>query len=423
MPFIGKKRFKRYNEFMEKISILGVKITNLSKEDILAKIKNFLVSDEQHYIVTPNPEIILEADKDEELFYILNSADLALGDGIGLKMAGWLYGKNLQRVTGADLTMDLLEMAETKKIKIGVLLWKKSLLWERGLSPKKEVEKVLQKKYPGLDFCVEEIDREVNAPVSATFVDFKPLIVFNALGFPYQEKFIFHNLKNIPSAKVAIGVGGTFDYLTGSRKRAAKFLRVAGLEWFWRLLIHPQRISRILRAVFVFSAKIFESKFICPFLYRKNVVCLVYKKVGDKYKILLVERQDDPGHWQIPQGGTNRQSLLSAGAKETREELNTDKFISKRVYKNLHRYRFGDWHDKNNQNCTARRAKYNYRGQAQGLFIAEFTGHDEDIKVNYWDHSAWKWVDSEKLIDEVHLVRKRGAQRFLKRFKEFVKQK
>ena len=78
---------------------------------------------------------------------------------------------------------------------------------------------------------------------------------------------------------------------------------------------------------------------------------------------------------------------------------------------------------KANQSCASRRVKYNYRGQAQGLFIGEFIGRDEDVKVNYWDHLGWKWVDSEKLVDEVHLYRKRGAQRFLKRFKEFVKQK
>jgi exopolysaccharide biosynthesis WecB/TagA/CpsF family protein len=309
-------------------------------------------------------------------------------------------------------------MAMAEKIKIGVLLWKK------GLSEKADVEKVLREKYPTLEFYVETLEREVGTPVSPEFLNFQPKIVFVAFGFPYQEKFIFHNLVKVPSAKVVMGVGGTFDFLTGRRKRAPKFFRAIGLEWSWRLLIDPRRVNRIFNAVVVFSAKVFKSKFICPLFYRPNVVCLLYKKEGDRYKILIVKRRDDSSHWQLPQGGTDDESLLIAGAREAREELNTDKFIAKRVYKNVYRYRFGDWHSKvNSDENLSRRIKYNYKGQAQGLFIGEFTGKDEDIKINYWDHSQWKWVDSEKLVDEVHLVRKRAAERFLKRFKEFVKLK
>jgi hypothetical protein len=64
-----------------------------------------------------------------------------------------------------------------------------------------------------------------------------------------------------------------------------------------------------------------------------------------------------------------------------------------------------------------------FKGQKQGLFIAEFTGRDEDIKINFWEHRAWKWTDMEKLIGEIHPTKKRSAQIFLKKFKEFVKQK
>lgn len=402
---------------MENITILGVRITNLSKEDILAKIKYFLTDTKQHFIVTPNPEIILAADKDEELFYILNSADLSLGDGVGLKIASWLNGQNLQRLTGADLTVDLLAMAEKEKIKVGVLLWKK------GLSGIEEVKKALQGQYPTLDFCVEAMERETDAPINPEFLNFQPTIVFVAFGYPNQEKFIFHNLEKIPSAKIMMGVGGTFDFLTGQRKRAPKIFRTVGLEWFWRLLINPRRFSRIADAIFVFPWKFFKRKFICPLFYRPNVACILYKKEGDKYKVLIAERQNEPGHWQLPQGGTEKEKLLVAGARELREEINTDKFIPKRVFKNVYRYKFGNRPGETSIEAKRRQRHTGYKGQAQGLFIAEFTGCDKDVKVNFWDHSNWKWVDSSKLVDEVHLIRKRATQRFLKRFKEFVKQK
>jgi len=80
------------------INVLGVDIENdLTKNSVLDKFLFFLDSNEQHYIVTPNPEIVLQAQIDEELFYILNKADLALADGFGLKIAAFLNGKKINK--------------------------------------------------------------------------------------------------------------------------------------------------------------------------------------------------------------------------------------------------------------------------------------------------------------------------------------
>ena len=170
-----------------------------------------------------------------------------------------------------------------------------------------------------------------------------------------------------------------------------------------------------------------QDKFIYPFFYRPNIVCLLYKKeTSDNknfhYKILLVERNGWSGHWQLPQGGIEKkENLMKAGERELKEELNCDKFLSKRVFPNIYRYDFPrdgaeqpDWETKRSSG---------YKGQRQSLFIAEFTGRDEDLKVNFWDHSAWKWVETDKLIDNVYSIRKRAAERFLKKFKEFIKHK
>lgn len=407
---------------MDTLSILGIRITNLDREKMLARAKGFLTDGKQHFIVTPNPEIIVAAQRDEELFYILDSADLSLGDGIGLKIAGWLDGKNLKRITGADFSADLLDLAVAEKIKVGILIWK------NGLSKKAEVEDALRAKYPLLDFIVGSIGREPDAKIGDDFLNFNSAIVLVGFGNPSQEKFIFHNLAKIPSAKIMMGVGGTIDFLTGRRRRAPKIIRIIGLEWFWRFLFNRQEVGqkrskRIWNAVAVFPEEFLKRKLIYPFFYRPNVACLLYKKEGDKYKILIVERQNEPGHWQLPQGGTEGESLLVAGARELGEEINNNKFIPKRVFKNVYRYRFGNRPGETSMQAETRRKHTGFKGQSQGLFIAEFTGRDEDIKVNFWDHSAWKWVDSDKLVDEVHFIRKRSAQRFLKKFKEFMKQK
>jgi len=401
---------------MNKINILGVNISTLSKKEALREIEQFLIDGGQHQIVTPNPEFLLTAGHDEEFFYILNKADLAVPDGIGLKFAAWAMGRNIHRITGADLVKKILEKSKVKsqKSKIAVINWKS------GLSKKEDIERVLREKYNNLEFLIKDVDREIrNLPVQpagwkleiGNLADFKPDILFVTLGAPYQEKFIFYNLPKLPSVKVAIGVGGAFDFLTGRIRRAPKIMRLIGLEWLWRLIKQPWRAKRIYNAVIVFPWKFFKWRFILPFLYRPNVVCLLYKKEGDGYKILLAERRDEPGHWQLPQGGTEGEDIIAAGVRELSEEIDCDKFKPKASFNNLWKYKFNKKTGKYKANRHV-----GYKGQKQGLFIAEFFGKDSDIKINFWDHSNWKWVDSKNLVNEVHPIRRRATKIFLEKF-------
>lgn len=398
----------------KKTDILGIKISRTDREQALESIKDFLRSQKTNTVITPNPEIILKAIKDEELFFIVNSADLALPDGFGLKLAALLSGQRLKRVTGADISKDILEIAEKKGSRVAIINRKD------GLSSKTDIDKAIKYNYPKLEFLSENLD--INArELSRDFLDFKPEIVFVNFGAPHQEKFIHHVLGGVKDVRVALGVGGSFDYITGQAKRAPKLLRTIGLEWFWRLLLKPSRIGRIFNAVFVFTFKFLRHKYFRPLFYRPNVACLLYKKEKDKYKILIVERRDEKGEWQLPQGGRDGQNLIEAGARELKEELNCDKFIPKRAYKNVHKYKFGTRKGETSCRAESKRKHTGFKGQKQGLFIAEFTGKDEEISINFWDHASWKWVDSEKLVDSVHFIRKRATQRFLRCFDEYVK--
>ena len=139
---------------MEKINILGVNITNASQAEILNRINEFFNSKKQHFIVTPNPEIILQAtEKDEELHYILNHADLALADGIALKFAGWFYGKNIRRATGADIMVEILKLAQRENRRVAIFNW------QGGLSAKTEIKRALADKFPGLKVFFQDIER------------------------------------------------------------------------------------------------------------------------------------------------------------------------------------------------------------------------------------------------------------------------
>jgi len=236
---------------MSKINILGVNINIYNKKQVLTKIKEFLIDGQQHIIVTPNPEIILEANKDKEFFDILNKADLAVPDGVGLKLAGWLVGVNLSRITGADLLKDIFAMAEEESRRVAILNW------QCGLSCESDIRQVLNDKYNALQTLIVDIDRGTIIPEEklVRIKEFQPEIIFCTLGAPYQEKFIYNNLGKLPSVKIGMGIGGALDFLTGKLPRAPFCLRKTGLEWLWRLIKQPSRWRRIYNAVIVFPVK------------------------------------------------------------------------------------------------------------------------------------------------------------------------
>jgi len=393
---------------MGNINILGINISRLDKQAVLDKINGFLDGGEQHYLDTVNPEFILEAGHDEEFFYILNQADLSVPDGFGLTCAAAAMFRRIHRYPGADMLLDILKIAQEKKKRVAILIWSK------GLSRPDDISFAVRKNYPEMQFIVREVERENNYAVEEAVINFKPDLLFVSTGAPWQEKYIYHCLPQISSVRLAAGVGGAFDFFTGSIKRAPKVFRVIGLEWLWRLAKQPWRWKRIYRAVIMFPLKFIRWRFIRPFKYRANVACLLYKKIADKYYILLVERTDEPNHWQIPQGGTDGESIEIAGRRELCEEIGTDKFKSAGIYSNIYKYNFGR---------KRRLAEgLGYKGQKQSLYIAEFTGNDVDIDIQFWDHSSWKWVESEKLVETVHLIRRERTKIFLKKFNKFIDQ-
>ena len=399
---------------MEKINILGVNITNASQAEILNRINEFFNSKKQHFIVTPNPEIILQAtEKDEELWYILNHADMALADGVAIKFTARFYGQKIKRITGADMTVEILKLAERENKNVVIFNW------SRGLSTGLEIKTALSEKFPGLTTLVQDIERVGSDDFSAVN-KFAPDIIFCAQGAPFQEKFIYHNLAKMPSVKLAMAVGGSFDFLTGKIKRAPKWLRRIGLEWLWRLIKQPRRIKRIYRATVVFSWRFFVFFFILRWFYRSNIAVLLFKRESEIYKILILERVGEVGHWQLPQGGTDGEKLAVAGARELKEETNIENFKSIAILRNLFKYKFNKRFDENGLPIKYVPIQRGHKGQKQSLFIAEFTGADSEIRINLWEHSGWRWVEAGKLIESLHPVRREAAKIFMAKFWEAV---
>lgn len=235
---------------MNQIKILGVKLDNLKLKNVLKQVDNFLNSKSQHYIVTTNPEFLIQANKDQEFKKILNNSDLSLADGFGILLAGLVKGKFINRISGADLMMDICKVAEQKNSSV-------FLLGSSG-NIAESAAKNLKSKFTDLNIVgaergldkssTKEEEMELVKRINKT----KPEIIFVAFGAPKQEKWINENMAKISSLRLAMGVGGTFDYIAGKTKRAPKIWRSMGLEWLWRVILQPFRIFRIVKAVIYF---------------------------------------------------------------------------------------------------------------------------------------------------------------------------
>lgn len=240
-----------------KYNVLGVEIDSLTNQALLTRISEWLSGQERHWLVTANPEIILKA-KDETYRQILNSADLRMADGIGLVFAiKYLYRQTVERITGVDLAEDLFKLAEQKNYSIYFL---------GGLGDvASQASRLVKQRYPNLRVVGaapggigEQLGNHL--AVISLIKQAAPDILLVAFGAPSQEKWIAKNLRKLLSVKLAVGVGGAFDFLAKKVKRAPARWRKIGLEWLWRLLQQPQRARRIFNAVVVFSFKVYEQK-------------------------------------------------------------------------------------------------------------------------------------------------------------------
>jgi N-acetylglucosaminyldiphosphoundecaprenol N-acetyl-beta-D-mannosaminyltransferase len=220
----------------EKILMLGVGLTNVTEQEVLEFIVTGLEKQkEKYYIVTPNPELLVIADKNSGYKTILNRAKLALPDGIGVMIAARLIGKPLKaRIHGVDLMENLCREVSNRPITVGFL--------GAGPGVAEQAAECLKKRYPRLKVGL------VTSEWSEALKDKKIDILFVAFGSPKQEIWIADNLKALP-AKIIVGVGGAFDFISGKVPRAPKVFRSLGLEWLFRLSIQPWRIKRQLSLI------------------------------------------------------------------------------------------------------------------------------------------------------------------------------
>lgn len=231
---------------MNRVHILGVPIDDISVLQARDRLLQMLPGSSFRHIVTPNNEMLVYASTHPTFHAVLTGADLALPDSTGLLYAACLSGQKLQsRCPGVDAVEQLL-------LSVGADSPVFFLGGRNGVG-QKTLEKYQAKNsnLTGTAFEGTPTDADAEEILSKIYKSGAKVLLV-AYGAPQQDLWIAKHKDKLGDVRIAIGVGGTFDFLSGAVCRAPKLLRCVGLEWLWRLLLQPSRIVRIWKAVVVF---------------------------------------------------------------------------------------------------------------------------------------------------------------------------
>lgn len=232
---------------MPRVFLLGSPIDPVTRTEAVETIRRFLHEGMQRHVMTPNNEMLAEAAHNEEFRKLLNTTDLNIPDSTGLLWMARLTGQRLpERVTGVDSATALCAS-----------LSEESPVFLLGAQPgiAEAAAETLLRRNPHLTVvgCFAGSPREEDATTIVKMIRAAaPHLLLVAFGAPAQDLWIARYLKELPSVRVAMGIGGTFDFLAGKAARAPAWMRSLGIEWLWRLIREPRRIGRIWRAVVVF---------------------------------------------------------------------------------------------------------------------------------------------------------------------------
>jgi N-acetylglucosaminyldiphosphoundecaprenol N-acetyl-beta-D-mannosaminyltransferase len=245
-----------------RLNILGVRVDDSPPDEALAHCARMLRcppaarGGRLRQVATVNPEFVMRARQDAEFRALLNAADLATPDGMGIILAARVLGRPLRgRTTGVGLTEALAALAARQGYRLFLL----------GAAPgvAAEAGRIWAARYPGLQIAgaypgspAEDEREEIAARIAAGAAD----LLFVAFGAPAQDLWIARNRAALPTVRLAMGVGGVFDYVTGRAPLAPPLVRRVGLEWLYRLYRQPWRWRRQL-ALPIFALAVLGQRF------------------------------------------------------------------------------------------------------------------------------------------------------------------
>ena len=227
--------------------LFGFNINTLDFSDAVEKANSCIENSRLAQVVTINPEMFEEADKNEEFANVLNQAEIIVPDGIGVKIALQIMGYEADRIPGIDLAKHLLAMAAENEWSVALIGAKEEILSKAVDNLRNELP-TLKIVYTHNGYFDDD---------NIIYNDLKhvePQLILVAMGSPRQEFFI-NGAKNILNKGLMIGIGGSFDVWSGNVKRAPEIFQKSGTEWLYRTITQPERFKRIFPALPLFLLK------------------------------------------------------------------------------------------------------------------------------------------------------------------------
>jgi N-acetylglucosaminyldiphosphoundecaprenol N-acetyl-beta-D-mannosaminyltransferase len=425
---------------MDTITVAELKINSGTKAEVLELIGTRVRNGQTTFITTPYSEFLYRALTDRGVMNLLNSSDIAVPDGIGIVWGAKFlsipltaqnyYGKIVQafwqviysgaailfrpswvkkmfpeKIPGSDFIWDLTKLLAQEK---------KSIFLLGGFD---DTPKLVAEKLSNFINGTENDGRQNvshlkiagwsnKSPEDVTLIeDIKkanPDAIFVAFGPIKQERWIADNKDNL-SAKLYIGLGGTFDYIAGKRLNPPRFLRSIGLEWAYRLITQPRRFKRIYQATIGLIMALIRYKVFDSLPYRRNAVCCVLNKKGEVFvarynsekpanKVLAYPADMFKNWWMMPQGGVDENEDLVEGARrEAWEETAMRNITLLGVSKDHFEY---PWESQRRLFVGKR---YQFKGQRQSIVYFLFTGEEKEIVLDWEELLEYKWVPWQQL--------------------------
>lgn len=243
---------------MNKINILNTQIHNLSMQETLAIVEHTISKGEQLHHVVVNAGKIVAMQSDLQLRQSVNESDLINADGQAVVWASKILGKPLkERVAGIDLMVKLVELSHVKQYKIFFF------------GAKEDVVKTVVNRYSNAyssdiiaGYRNGYFKKEEEQDIARAIAESGANILFVAISSPTKENFLYENKELLKKVNFVMGVGGSFDVVSGKVKRAPVWMQDAGLEWFYRFAQEPKRMwKRYLVGNSKFIALVIKEKF------------------------------------------------------------------------------------------------------------------------------------------------------------------